>query len=100
MGTKGTNLRNRRKRKRKNEIVPRKMLVSMRVGLYVSHDEGRKSWASDVTMRTKRSHHIPTWMKSAATQSAVGLVRTRRDQNTWGTTTLHIMSVQKSGANG
>ena len=36
----------------------------------------------------KRSHHMPTFMRSAAIHMTGMLVRKRFDQKTWGTMTL------------
>src|SRR5262245_346840 len=76
------------------------MLQSTQVGVYMAQLDGRKSRWSEVTMMMKRSHHIPTLIKTDATHIAARFVRTRRDQNSCGTATLQNIMSQKTGAYG
>src|SRR6266446_9684270 len=51
----------RRKSERKMPNVPAKVPISTQVGWYICQEEGRKSVASEVTIMTKRSNHIPAF---------------------------------------
>jgi hypothetical protein len=45
-------------------------------------------------MMTNRSNHMPTFTSREMTNMAGTLVRTLRNQNSWGTSTLHATIVQ------
>ena len=62
--------------------------------------DGRCPRCSDITMITKRSHHIPTLISSDSTQTSGTLRRTRRDQKNWVTTTLQNIITQNAQALG
>src|SRR5258706_15176224 len=51
-------------------------------------------------MITKRSNHIPTLTAAATPKMTQGLLRARRDQNTWGVATLQNTIVQYAQAYG
>ena len=51
-------------------------------------------------MIENRSDHMPTLIASASTQASHSFVRTRRDQNSWGTRTLHVRLSQNTQAFG
>ena len=56
----GTNLTNKKSNVKKKPIVPINIDQSNIVGLYIAHDDGKKSLCKLVTIITKRSSHIPT----------------------------------------
>ena len=60
----------------------------------MSHDDGRKSRCSDVTMITKRSSHIPTLTISDRMNSQVRFVRSFFDHSVCGIRPLQKISAQ------
>ena len=51
------------------------MLQSTQVGVYMAHDEGRKSRWSEVTMMMKRSHHMPDVHQDATRPTRPAMLR-------------------------
>src|SRR5437016_6216982 len=93
-----TNNRNHMKNQPK---LPAMMPQSAHVGLYVAlANRSNGSPASDTTMITKRSNHIPTFTKIEITNSARMLVRTFLRHNSHGTSPLQMFMVQLAHQNG
>src|SRR6266704_638430 len=87
-----TNNRNHMKNQPK---LPAMMPQSAHVGLYVAlANRSNGSPASDTTMITKRSNHIPTFTKIEITNSARMLVRTFLRHNSHGRSPLQMFIVQ------
>src|SRR4029077_12497840 len=100
IATIGRNRKKRRNNEKKSPKLPAKVSASTQVGVYEFQLDGRKSRESDVTMMTKRSNHIPTLTQAATPKMTQGLLRARRDQNTWGAATLQDTIVQYAQAYG
>src|SRR5256886_13416718 len=93
-----TNSRNHMKNQPK---LPAMMPQSAHVGLYVAlANRSNGSPASDTTMITKRSNHIPMFTKIDTTNNAVTLVRTFLDHNSHGNSPLQMFIVQLAHQNG
>src|SRR3989442_7414573 len=93
-----TNNRNHMKNQPK---LPAMMPQSAHVGLYVAlANRSNGSPASDTTMITKRSNHIPTFTKIEITNSARMLVRTFLTQRSSGRNALQMIIVQLAHQNG
>src|SRR3954468_2271573 len=89
--------RKRMKRKssvRNNPMVPTNIDQSQTVGVYMPHDDGRKSLCRLVTTITKRSSHMPTPTTSEIRKSASVLCLIFLIQRNCGVTTLHKISAQ------
>src|SRR5688500_16867423 len=74
--------------------VPANVAISMMVGVYEAHVEGRNDRSSDDTMITNRSNHIPMFTKMLMTNTASTDPRTPLNQRSCGITTLHVTIVQ------
>src|SRR2546426_3853419 len=93
-----TNNRNHMKNQPK---LPAMMPQSAQVGLYVAlANRSNGSPASDTTMITKRSNHIPIFTKIEITNSARMLVRTFLRHNSHGRSPLQMFMVQLAHQNG
>src|SRR5207302_1790261 len=93
-----TNSRNHMKNQPK---LPAMMPQSAHVGLYVAlENRSNGSPASDTTMITKRSNHIPMFTKMDTTNNAITLVRTFLDHNSHGNSPLQMFIVQLAHQNG
>src|SRR5256886_7901890 len=93
-----TNNRNHMKNQPK---LPAMMPQSAHVGLYVAlANRSNGSPASDTTMITKRSNHIPTFTKIEITNSARMLVRTFLRHNSHGRSPVQMFMVQLAHQNG
>ena len=90
----GRNRRNRNSSARNRPIDPTKVAQSQNVGLYMPHDDVRKSRCRLVTTMMKRSSHMPMLMMSAITNSTGTLVRTRVNQSACGMAMLQTISAQ------
>src|SRR5688500_20330218 len=66
----------------------------------MSHEDGRKSRCSEVTMMTNRSSHMPTLTISAMMNSHVVLVRSRLIHSVCGIRPLQKISAQYDHAYG
>src|SRR5207249_644602 len=93
-----TNKRNHMKNQPK---LPAMMPQSAHVGLYVAlANRSNGSPASDTTMITKRSNHIPMFTKIEMTNRPVMLVWTFFDQSSHGSSPLQMFIVQLAHQNG
>src|SRR5213595_2962745 len=93
-----TNNRNHMKNQPK---LPAMMPQSAHVGLYVAlANRSNGSPASDTTMITKRSNHIPMFTKIEMTNRPVMLVWTFFDQSSHGSSPLQMFIVQLAHQNG
>src|SRR6058998_2230929 len=93
-----TNKRNHMKNQPK---LPAMMPQSAQVGLYVAlANRSNGSPASDTTMITKRSNHIPMFTKIEMTNRPVMLVWTFFDQSSHGSSPLQMFIVQLAHQNG
>src|SRR2546427_1962218 len=93
-----TNKRNHMKNQPK---LPAMMPQSAQVGLYVVlANRSNGSPASDTTMITKRSNHIPMFTKIEMTNRPVMLVWTFFDQSSHGRSPLQMFIVQLAHQNG
>src|SRR2546421_2797792 len=93
-----TNKRNHMKNQPK---LPAMMPQSAHVGLYVAlANRSNGSPASDTTMITKRSNHIPMFTMMDTTNSAMTLVRTFLDHKSHGNNPLQMFIVQLAHQNG
>src|SRR5438034_4035948 len=93
-----TNNRNHMKNQPK---LPAMMPQSAHVGLYVAlANRSNGSPASETTMITKRSNHIPTFTKIEIPNSARMLVRTFLRHNSHGRSPLQMFMVQLAHQNG
>ena len=91
----GTNRQNSRKHVKNRPKLPTSVAISIDVvGLYDAQLDGRKSRSSELTMMMNRSNHMPTLMKSEMTNTTSSVRRTRANQNSWGTSTLHPTMIQ------
>src|SRR6185369_11512646 len=96
----GKNRINRNNRLKKSPIVPRNIEKSQIVGLYIAHDDGRKSRCKLVTIITNRSSHIPMLTISDITNSIGTFHLTFLDQSNCGIRMLQAINDQYSGAYG
>src|SRR6185436_12432322 len=94
----GKNRINRNNKLRKSPIVPRNIEKSQIVGLYIAHDDGRKSRCKLVTMITNRSSHIPTLTMIEIINSSATFPRARRDHRICGIKILHRINDQYAAA--
>src|ERR1022692_485047 len=90
----GSKRTNRNSSVRNNPIEPTKVITSHLVGVYIPHDDGRKSRCRLVTTMMKRSSHMPTPTISDIIHKATALARNRLDHNIWGARALQAISVQ------
>src|SRR5215471_15150919 len=90
----GRNLTKRNMQAAKNPMVPIKVAQSQMVGLYMPHDDVRKSRLRLVITITKRSSHIPTRTNSEATKTATVEFLTRLIHSTCGIITLQAINAQ------
>src|SRR5687767_9308262 len=70
------------------------IVQSIIVGLYIAHDDGRKSRFKLVTMMTKRSSHMPMLTTIEIMNSQKGLSRNRLNQSSWIDIPLHRIRSQ------
>src|SRR2546430_869166 len=90
-----------RTREKRQPKPPAMMPQSAHVGLYVAlANRSNGSPASDTTMITKRSNHIPTFTKIEITKGARMLVRTFLRHNSHGRSPLQMFMVQLAHQNG
>ena len=74
------------------------MDISTQLGVYRPHPPGSYSCASEVTMITKRSYHIPMLTKIVRAKRAGSVVRIFLNHSACGTTTLQNTMTQKGSA--
>src|SRR6058998_1997600 len=92
---------NRRNHMKNQPKLPAMMPQSAQVGLYVAFaNRSNGSPASDTTMITKRSNHIPMFTKIEMTNRPVMLVWTFFDQSSHGSSPLQMFIVQLAHQNG
>src|SRR5687767_14963107 len=75
-------------------MVPMNIDQSNIVGLYIAHDDGRKSRFKLVTIMTNRSSHIPTDTTIEIKNSQNGLSRNRLNHSSWIDIPLQKISIQ------
>src|SRR5687768_585533 len=92
----GSTRMNMKNRNRNSPIVPRNIDQSYTVGVYVSHELGRKSFDRLVTMIRNRSSHIPTFTHMEMANRAYTFRRTFFDQRNWIEVTLASISPQNT----
>src|ERR1043165_3485736 len=85
---------NRNNSAKKNPIVPINIAQSHCVGLYMPHEEGRKSRCRLVTTITNRSSHIPILTITEIIHSKTKFARTFLNQRNWGVNPLQKISAQ------
>src|SRR5688572_8946489 len=90
----GRYLANNKKHVKNKPNVPKRIRPSVNVGVYIAHEDGKKSLCNDVTIITKRSNHIPIFTNMEMMKMATGLLRILRDQNNCGVITLHEIMIQ------
>src|SRR5204863_5999168 len=99
--TAGKFFTNRRNHMKNQPKLPAMMPQSAHVGLYVAlANRSNGSPASDTTMITKRSNHIPMFTKIEMTNRPVMLLWTFFDQSRHGSSPLQMFSVQLAHQNG
>src|SRR4029453_1911445 len=92
-------LMNNRKSRKNNAKLPDFIATSTQVGRYTPvHPAGSKLCASELTMITKRSSHMPMFTRIEMTNSARKFVRTCVQKSESGTRQLHPTMTQKNGA--
>ncbi len=74
--------------------MPKNVKISTMDGEKYPQLDGRKSRASEVTMITKRSNHMPTLTKRQRIQTSVVLLRTALNQKNCGVITLQEIMIQ------
>src|SRR6185369_16854402 len=84
----GRNRMNRKISVAKSPTLPSKVAQSQIVGMNRPQADGVKSRCRLVITMTNRSSHMPRFTDRATKKRATGLVRIRRDHNSWGTSTL------------
>src|SRR5471030_2271883 len=87
----GRKRQNNRKSERKSPKLPVKVMMSTQVGEYMPQLPGRKSFAIDVTMMTKRSNHMPAFTHMQTAKTIHRFARARRNQKICGETTLNVI---------
>src|SRR5213079_3160812 len=101
MDTVGKFFTNNRNHVKNQPKLPAMMPQSAHVGLYVAlANRSNGSPASDTTMITKRSNHIPMFTKIEMTNRPVMLVWTFFDQSSHGSSPLQMFIVQLAHQNG
>src|SRR5437867_4081536 len=99
--TAGNVFTNSRNHMKNHPKLPAMMPQSAQVGLYVAFaNRSNGSPASDTTMITKRSNHIPMFTKIEMTNRPVMLVWTFFDQRSHGSSPLQMFIVQLAHQNG
>ncbi len=66
-------------------------MLSTQVGEYMPQLPGRKSFAIEVTMMTKRSNHMPALTNMQTAKTTYRFCRHQRNQNTCGEMTLQVI---------
>ena len=95
----GKFLMNSRNSRKNHAKLPAVIAPSTQVGRYnPTHWAGSKLWASELTIITNRSNHIPMLTRREMMNSARKSVRTRFQKSDNGTRQLHTTINQKNGA--
>src|ERR1041384_1666603 len=87
----GKNLMNRNSKLRNKPMVPMNIEKSQKVGLYIAHDDGKKSRCGLVTKIRKRGSHIPMLTMSDTTNSKGTLCLALFAQSTCGIRILQVL---------
>src|SRR5579883_1021117 len=90
----GRNLMNRYNSATNSPMVPNSAAQSHIVGLYIPHEDGRKSRCVEVMTIITRSVHMPRLITRDSRKSSGTFVRIRRDHSAWGRTTLQMINPQ------